>query len=154
MNIIDHFSKFGISFLLENKEAKIILHYLELALEYYGMPEEIGKDNGKEFKNINIENYLAKKEIKIIHGISYNPHSQGVVERFHQTIKDMLYSKYAELEIVVKKYNNHVNSATKTPPSIIFYSNSKELFEKVLENTNNSFRRFKKETKIYIDNKK
>ena len=50
-NIIDHFSKFGMSFLLENKEAKTILHYLEFALECYGMPEEIGSDNGREFKN-------------------------------------------------------------------------------------------------------
>ena len=39
------------SFLLENKEAKTILHYLEFALECYGMPEEIGSDNGREFKN-------------------------------------------------------------------------------------------------------
>ena len=112
-NIIDHFSKFGMSFLLENKEAKTILHYLEFALECYGMPEEIGSDNGREFKNKIMENYLAKNEIKIIHGMPYNPHSPGVVERFHQTTKDLLYSKYTEntklfkikeaLEIVIKK---------------------------------------------------
>ena len=56
-------------FLLENKEAKIILHYLEFALECYGIPEEIGSDNSREFKNKIIENYLAKKEIKIIHSM-------------------------------------------------------------------------------------
>ena len=89
------------------------MHYLEFALECYGMPEEIGSDNGREFKNKIMENYLAKNEIKIIHGMPYNPHSPGVVERFHQTTKDLLYSKYTEntklfkikeaLEIVIKK---------------------------------------------------
>ena len=100
------------SYLIKNKEAKTILHFLTFALECYGYPEEIGTDNGKEFKNKTIENFLKDKNIKFIHGKPYNPHSQGVVERYHQTIKDMLFCKYAEdpkkfeikdlLEIVVK----------------------------------------------------
>ena len=28
----------------------------------------------------------------------YNPHSQGVAERFHKTIKDLLYAKYLDNE--------------------------------------------------------
>ena len=47
-----------------------------------------------------------------------------------------------------------MHSTTKYPPNTIFYSSSKELFEKVLENTKKSFKRFKKETKTYIDNEK
>ena len=49
-------------------------------------------DNGKEFKNNLIENYLNENNAKFIHGAPFNPHSKGVVERFHQTIKDLLYS--------------------------------------------------------------
>ena len=163
-NIIDHFSKYGMSFLIENKEAKTILYYLNFALECNGIPEEIGTDNGKEFKNKLIETYLHDREIKLIHGMPYNPHSQGVVERFHQTIKDMLFCKYAEnpknfkikesLEIVVNKYNNHVHSSTKYTPNSIFYANSKELFENVLNNVKNSFRRFTRETNVYKNNEK
>ena len=94
----------------------------------------------------------------------YNPHSQGVVERFHQTIKDMLYCKYSEeesefnlkesLDLVVKKYNNHVHSSTKYTPNAVFYSNSKELFSKVLHNIKNNFKRYTKEANIYIQNEK
>ena len=98
LNIIDHFSKFGMSFLLDNKEAKNILNKLKIAFEGNRYPEEIGSDNGREFKNKIIEDFLEEKHIKIIHGIPYNPHSQGVEERFHQTIKDMLYCKYSEEE--------------------------------------------------------
>ena len=57
-NIIDHFSKFGMSYLIENKEAKTILKFLKNALECNGFPPEICSDNGKEFKNKLIEDYL------------------------------------------------------------------------------------------------
>ena len=66
----------------------------------------------------------------------HNPHSQGVVERFHQTIKDIPYNKNAEnqklfkikeSELAVKKYNNHVHFTTKFIPNTIFYSNAKKL---------------------------
>ena len=164
LNIIDHFSKFGMSFLLDNKEAKNILSKLKIAFEGNGYPEEVGSDNGREFKNKIIEDFLEEKHIKIIHGMPYNPHSQGVVERFHQTIKDMLYCKYSEeesefnlkesLDLVVKKYNNHVHSSTKYTPNAVFYSNSKELFSKVLHNIKNTFKRYTKEANIYIQNEK
>jgi len=87
-SIIDHFSKYGMAFIIYNKESKTIFKYLKIALEVNGFPEEIGSDNGREFKNSLIENYLKENNVDFIHGAPYNPHSQGVVERFHQTIKD------------------------------------------------------------------
>ena len=72
----------------------------------------------------------------------YNPHSQGVVERFHKTIKDSLYFIYADnpedfdikdsLDIVIKKYNNHKHSSTKYTPNQIFYSEDEKLLKEVL----------------------
>ena len=80
----------------------------------------------------------------------YNPHSQGVVERFHKTIKDGLYALYCDnpdnfdikesLDIVIKKYKNHIHSTTKYSPNEIFYSKDEDLFRKVLDNIKNSFK--------------
>ena len=78
--IIDHFSKYGMAFIIKNKEANTILKYLKIALETNGFPEEMGSDNGKKFKNILIENYLNENNVNFIHGAPYNPHSQGVVK--------------------------------------------------------------------------
>ena len=149
-NIIDHFSKFGISIPVINKEAKTILESLKIAFECNGFPEEIGSDNGKEFKNTLIEGYLKEKNIKFIHGMPYNPHSQGVVERFHKTIKDYLYSIYSDdkdnfdlrrsVDIVVKKYNNHKHRTTKYTPNQIFYSSDEALYSEVLENMKKLFK--------------
>ena len=162
--IIDHFSKYGMAYIIDNKESKTILKYLKLALECNGFPEEIGSDNGKEFKNELIENYLNENDIKFIHGAPYNPHSQGVVERFHQTLKDLLYSIYADekkednikeyLEIALKKYNNHIHYSTKYKPNDIFYSKSEDLFNNVLENIKNSFKNITNEFKNFVENEK
>ena len=93
---------------------------MKISLVCNGFPEEIGSDKVKEFKNKLIEDYYG---IKCIHGALYNPHSQGVVERFYQTIKDLLIRICAEenkslnlsenLEIALKKYNNLIHNSTK-----------------------------------------
>ena len=49
-NIIDHFSKFGMCNLIENKEASTIFKSLKNCPEWNGFPEEIGSDNRKEFR--------------------------------------------------------------------------------------------------------
>ena len=161
--IIDHFSKYGMAFIINNKEATTILKYLKIALEANGFPEEIGSDNGKEFKNKLIENYLEENNIKFIHGAPYNPHSQGVVERFHQTIKDLLYSIYQDeknmelkecLDIALKKYNNHLHSATMYKPNEVFYANSEDLFDEVLNNIKKSFKYIGEEFKNFKLNEK
>ena len=70
-NIIDHFSKFGMSFLLKNKDSKT---YLKTTLECNGYPTELGSDNDKEFCNELVENYLKEKSINYIQGTPYNLH--------------------------------------------------------------------------------
>ncbi len=102
-----------------------------------------------------VEKYLKEKNINFIHGLPFNPHSQGVVERFHKTIKDSLYSLYSEnkesfdiiqgLDIVIKKYNNH-------DPNQIFYSNNHNLYKKVLTNMKNTFKNIKVDNANFKEN--
>ena len=64
--IIDHFSKNGNAFIIENKEVNTTSKYLKLFLKCNDYPEEIGSDNGIEFKNNLIENYLKENNITFI----------------------------------------------------------------------------------------
>ena len=50
-NIMDHFSKFIISFLIENKNANTIVEKLKFCFDNYGATNQIGCDNGTEFIN-------------------------------------------------------------------------------------------------------
>ena len=63
-----------------------------------------------------------------------------VVESFHKTIKDSLYCMNADnpdsfnikdcLEIIDKKYNNHIHSTTKNTPNNIFIQKMKNYLMK------------------------
>lgn len=80
----------------------------------------------------------------------YNEHSQGVVGRFHKTKKDTLYCIYRDdpqnfdiksnLDIVIKKYNNHIHSSTEYTLNSIFYSTDEHLLGRILNNINSSFK--------------
>ena len=56
-------------------------------------PQEFASDNGPEFKNAKFEEFCIKK-ISFVHGIPYNPHSKGKIERFNYTIKKYLCKEF------------------------------------------------------------
>ena len=58
------------------------------------------------------------------------------------------------LEIVLKKYNNHIHSTTKYTPNQIFYSDNEYLFKKVISNIKMSFKNIGKESIYFKDNEK
>ena len=94
--IFEHFSKFLNSYLLKNKKANSILKCVNHFFLYYGKPKEYGSDNGKEFWNSVIQNFLKDNDVKFIKGRPYQPHSQGVAERVHVTLRKALISKFLE----------------------------------------------------------
>lgn len=145
LNIIDHFSKMSKTYLITNKSANIILDKLVDFINSYGMPKSIGTDNGKEFKNSIMMNFCQENNINLVHGLPYKPHSQGVVERLHRTIKShivltkFLYHNKFNLENTINKinqlYNSTINTVTGFTPNEIFWSTNKEILKKVYYNT-------------------
>ena len=58
-------------------------------LSRYPRPEKIGFDNGSEFKLV-FEQLCDNMEIKPKRSLKYNPQSNGVIERIHQVVGNML----------------------------------------------------------------
>jgi hypothetical protein len=58
--------------------------------------QEFVVDNGPEFKNSKINEFCINNGIRYIHGIPYNPHTQGTIERFHYTIHKYLGKEYVQ----------------------------------------------------------
>lgn len=75
LNLVDHFSKFCVSYLYKNKEAETILNNAKVCFSKIGYPQEFGTDNGTEFKNKKMKAFLQSNSIKFIHGKAYNPKS-------------------------------------------------------------------------------
>ena len=92
---------------------------------------------------------MDSKNIEIVRGLLYNPHSQGSVERLYQTLKKSLFANYNEylsdnnkkgnfdiknsILNICKNYNSMKHSATHYPSIKIFFSDNKELFNNVIE---------------------
>ena len=45
LNLIEHYSKFWMSYIIQNKNAKTVKEKIKLAFEFHGYPEELGSDN-------------------------------------------------------------------------------------------------------------
>lgn len=133
LNVIDTFTKYLWSFKLKDKSAVTIKNCLQYIFDNFGDPLEIQSDNGKEFKNSLLREFLLGRNIKIIHGRPRNPKAQGQVERVNQTIKRRLskslegsnIKKWIEyLDSVVLAYNRSPHNATGQCPFYLFHKNS------------------------------
>ena len=158
LNIIDHFSKLCKSYLLEDKKSIGILNCFKQFILEFGIPLSVGTDNGREFKNKLLSDYMKDNNIKYVHGLPYKPHSQGVCERVHKTIKTSLLIKKLEnnnnfnieksLEDINKEYNKTIHNVTKASPYEIFFSTNDKYFKNIKQNIINYY---KKKDKILLD---
>ena len=150
LNIIEHFSKFCVGYLCQDKKSETILNLVKDCFNKIGIPEEFGNDNGTEFKNKYMVEFLKSKNIKFVHGKAYNPRSQGYVGRLHRTLKTGLiclkldknnnFNLERDFNYVVYNYNNIIHNTTGYKPIEIFYTSSDGSLERVFENTLNSFK--------------
>ena len=106
LNVIDTFTKYLWLFKLKDKSAVTIKNCLQYIFDNFGDPLEIQSDNGKEFKNCLLREFLLGRNIKIIHGRPRNPKAQGQVERVNQTIKRR-FSKSLKGSVVYCLLENH-----------------------------------------------
>ena len=161
ISIIDHFSKFAKNFVIDKKDQNTVLEKINEFIDLFGKPQKILTDNGKEFKNKKFNNYCHKNEINLIHGRPRHPQTQGLVERYNRTIKDMLKNKFIEckknkiifvleneLDKLVNIYNETKHSSTGFPPNYLFNCTDEKIFKKVINNTKKNFRK----KNIHLDN--
>ena len=123
---IDSFTRFIQGKLLRNKTAETILKAINECWNLsFGIPA-VGfyADNGTEFKNIKMDEFISKLGISISYGPAYSPWSNGINERNHAscdlTIKKLMEEKKMPLSDVLVKtaawtHNTNINRAGYTP---------------------------------------
>ncbi len=121
---IDVFSRVAFGVAMKDKTAETTLRALKEVLQHMGQPKMIVSDSGSEFKG-SLQKYLDEK--KIIHRVTepMDHHILGLIDRFSQTIKVMLYKYFTHnettkwIEILPKyvdAYNHQVHSTTGLTP--------------------------------------
>lgn len=93
---VDHYSKRAWVTVTQTENTEEVLQFLEEIFDEGELPpHEIGTDNGPAFKSHIFRHYLSTngKSVSLKLGIPYFPEGQGVVERFHKTLKEMVFFK-------------------------------------------------------------
>lgn len=102
----------GYGFFL-NDNAKNVQIVFKKAIKKYGIPKQIYLDNGKSYKNNQLEIICARMAVKVTHTHAYDPQAKGKVERCFKTIKEgWLYAKdwnkYKSIEEIEEDYGKYL----------------------------------------------
>lgn len=91
-------TRYPAAYPLRSITTKSILKALTSFMSIFGIPKIIQSDRGSNFMSRNFSKVM--QQLKVTHNISsaYHPQSQGVLERFHQTLKSLLRSYCVELD--------------------------------------------------------
>ena len=87
IDIIDHFSKFLMSIPVKNNNSENILYCIKQYINYVGQPKIFQSDNGSEYNNALVKNFLNTNNIKQIFSSPRHPQSNGVVEVVHKEVR-------------------------------------------------------------------
>ena len=130
LTVVDHFSKFAFAFPLRNMEAATIARILvDNVFCLVGAPYRILTDQGPNFEGLLFKELCKAMGIAKIRTSPYKPSTNGITERFHQTLNSMIAKCIKEsqrdwdlrLPMVLAAYRASCHSATSlTPNRIVF----------------------------------
>jgi transposase InsO family protein len=143
--VLDDFSRYIVSWkLATGMGAEDVKETLEGAIEKTGVTDvrvrhrpRLLSDNGSAYVSKELQAYLAEREIAHTRGRPYHPMTQGKVERYHRTLKNIvtLQKYYApwELEREVDRFVHWYNeeryheSLDNLTPADVYHGRTREL---------------------------
>ena len=128
MVLTDYFTKWTEAYPLVNHTAQTVADVLmEQFVSRFGIPRKIHSDQGREFESKLIAELCKLLRIKKTRTTPYNPKSDGLVERFNLSVKQMLTTLVADaksdwdnhLPYVMMAYRSSVQESTKCTPNLL-----------------------------------
>ena len=130
-----------------NDNAINVQKVFKKAIETYGLPKQIYLDNGKSYKNNQLEIICARLGIKLTNTHTYDPEAKGKVERCFRTIKEgwmnnVDWNQFDTIDDLEKNYNeylysnyiNKVHSELKDTPNNVWHKGIKDTIHKRIKN--------------------
>lgn len=125
LTIVDSFSKYAQAYYLRDGTAISVVQALLNFCTHHGMPLTIVTDNGTEFTNQLLAEFVRLHKIQHHKVASHAPNENGIVERFHSTILEHLrllkVNQKSEsvtnlMPYALLAYNSSIHSFTKCKP--------------------------------------
>ena len=145
--VLDDFSRYIISWkLTATMTTDDVKDTLDMAIEKTGVDKikvkhrpRLLSDNGPSYLSNDLKKYLKKKRMKHTRGAPYHPMTQGKIERYHRTMKNVVklqnyyfpWELEAELKEFVDYYNNerYHESIENVTPADVFFNRYKEVLD-------------------------
>jgi len=139
--ILDDYSRFIISWdLCTGMKAEDVKRSMDMALNVTGLseknPPKLLSDNGSCYISNELADYLTDKNIKHVRGRPLHPQTQGKIERYHRSMKNVVkLENYfspnqlkAKLEEFVKYYNfkRYHESLQNLTPADVYYGQAEK----------------------------
>ena len=157
--ITEYVTKMAFASAIKNKTAEEVAEILWIYISIYGPPKILFSDQGTEFCNCTI------RQLTLVCGIDhritspYHPNTNGLVERFNQTLIRAL-KKFCEdtpeewdrwIHFVLLAYNTRKNSTTGYTPYSLMYGRIMNEFEDYRQDVNIAVEKRVKEIKTQYD---
>ena len=91
------------------------IHILRTIFARYGIPEQLVSDNGPQFKSDEFEVFMKQNGIRHITSAPYHPSTNGLAERFVQTVKNGLKSMVGEEGSITQKLSRFLIAYRNAP---------------------------------------
>ncbi len=149
--------------LFENDNFVNLMSVIKSAISKYGKPKYFNFDNGKSYKNEQMNLLVARIGSVVRYCEPYSPESKSKIERWFRTLKDhwmrvIDWNNWKSLEEAqislleyVNKYNNTVHSSLGKTPSERFFLES-EYIKRLTDREIKEYFYLEKECKVSIDN--
>jgi len=90
LTIMCQFTRFPEAIPLRNIKARKIVDSLIKFFTFVGSPVSLQSDQGSNFMSTLMQQVMHELGVKQYKSSAYHPESQGAIERFHQTLKNMI----------------------------------------------------------------
>ena len=90
LTIMDLSTIFPETIPLRKITANVVVEALMQFFTRYDLPKEVQSDQGSNFMSGVFQEVLRELGIKQLKSSAYHPQSQGALERYHQTLKNMI----------------------------------------------------------------
>ena len=136
LTVIDVFSKKADVRPLKTKSARAVEDGLKSIFDNWVNPRFLRTDQGREFTNAIVQNFLKSRKIKFYNTLDTEIKA-SVIERFNKTLQGKLFRYFTKnktreyldvLPKLVKSYNNSYHSSIGTTPNSVNRQNSEKIW--------------------------
>jgi putative transposase len=146
--VLDDYSRFILSYTLSpTMNAQDVEDTLKIALAKAGINKvkvyhkpRLLSDNGPAYHSADLAKFLKERRIRHIHGAPYHPMTQGKIERWHRSMKNVVklqnYYSPSELKRAIAEwveYYNHQRyheALENVTPADVYFGRDKEIIKK------------------------